>query len=68
MKNDEFQNKELTPAQIDMIRQTMATLSIENLKIGKVGTEAMGSMLKGDISIQDYQKMLKDNYKASNQQ
>ncbi|PWT27427.1 hypothetical protein [Butyrivibrio fibrisolvens] len=68
MKNDEFQNKELTPAQIDMIRQTMATLSIENLKIGKVGTEAMGSMLKGDISIQDYQKMLKENYKASNQQ
>ncbi len=68
MKNDEFQNKELTPAQIDMICQTMATLSIENLKIGKVGTEAMGSMLKGDISIQDYQKMLKENYRASNQQ
>lgn len=68
MRNDMFQNKELTTSQIDMIRQTKATLSIENLKIGKVGTEAMGSMLKGDISIQDYQKMIKENYKASNQQ
>ena len=68
MRNDMFQNKELTTSQIDMIRQTKATLSIENIKIGKVGIEAMGSMLKGDISIQDYQKMIKENYKASNQQ
>ena len=67
MRNDMFQNKELTTSQIDIIRQTKATLSIEDLKIGKAGMEALGSILNGDISREDYQKMLKENYKASNQ-
>ncbi len=65
MKSDGYIKEELTTAQIDMIRQTKATLSIENLKIGKVGIEALGSLAKGDISREDYQKMLKENYKAN---
>ncbi len=58
--------EELTTAQIDLLRQTQATLSIEDLKIGKVGEEAIGNMLKGDISREDYQKKLKENYRAKN--
>jgi len=48
-----------------MLRQTNATLLIENLKIGNLGIEAIGEMLKGKISREDYQKMLKEKYKAN---
>ena len=65
MKNDGYIKEEFTTVQIDMLRQTQATLSIENLKIGETGVEAIGKMLKGEISRDDYQKMLKENYKAN---
>lgn len=65
MKNDGYIKEELTTVQIDMLRQTQASLSIENLKVGKPGVEAIGKMLKGQISREDYQKMLKENYRAN---
>ena len=65
MKNDGYIKDELSTAQIDMLRQTNATLLIENLKIGNLGIEAIGEMLKGKISREDYQKMLKEKYKAN---
>ncbi len=48
-----------------MLRQTQATLAIEDLKIGKMGIDAIGKMLKGEISREDYQKMMKENYKSN---
>ncbi len=65
MKNDGYIEEEYTTAQIDMLRQTQATLAIENLGIGKAGVNAIGKMLKGEISREEYQKMLKENYKAN---
>ncbi|MBR5762407.1 MAG: helix-turn-helix domain-containing protein [Lachnospiraceae bacterium] len=65
MKSDGYIEQEYTTAQIDMLRQTQATLAIENLSIGKAGVDAIGKMLKGEISRAEYQKMLKENYKAN---
>ena len=63
MKSDGYIEEEYTTVQIDMLRQTQATLAIENLGMGLSGVNAIGRMLKGDISREDYQKMLKENYK-----
>ncbi|MBP3804266.1 MAG: helix-turn-helix domain-containing protein [Oribacterium sp.] len=65
MRNDGYIKEEFTTAQIDLLRQTQATLAIEDLKIGKMGIDAIGKMLKGEISREDYQKMLKENYKSN---
>ena len=65
MKNDGYIEEEYTTAQIDMLRQTQATLAIENLHMGQAGINAIGQMLKGEVSREDYQKMLKENYKAN---
>ena len=64
-KYDEIKWLAQATAQIDMLRQTNATLLIENLKIGNLGIEVIGEMLKGKISREDYQKMLKEKYKAN---
>ena len=64
MKNDGYIEQEYTTAQIDMLRQTQATLAIEELGIGRSGVNAIGKVLKGEISREDYQKMLKENYKV----
>ena len=57
--------QEKVDMQIDMLRQTQATLSLEGLKVGKAGLDAIEKMLRGDISREGYQKLLKENYKAN---
>lgn len=64
MKNDGYIEEEYTAAQIDILRHTQATLAIENLGMGRSGVNAIGRMLKSEISREDYQKMLKENYKT----
>ncbi len=65
MKSDGYIEEELTTAQIDMLRQTQATLALENLSVGNIAMNAMGKVIKGKISREEYQKMLKENYKAN---
>jgi len=57
--------QEKNDVQIDMLRQTQATLALEGIKIGKTGLNAIEKVLSGDISREGYQKMLKENYKAN---
>ncbi|MBR1892572.1 MAG: helix-turn-helix domain-containing protein [Lachnospiraceae bacterium] len=64
MKSDGYIEEELTPAQIDVLRQTQATLAIENLKMSTAGIEEIGRMLKGEISREEYQMALKERYKS----
>ena len=57
--------QEKNDVQIDMLRQTQATLALEGIIIGKTGLNAIEKVLSGDISREGYQKMLKENYKAN---
>lgn len=63
MKNDGFLGNELTPRQIDAIRQTKATLAIENLEINDITVMDLQKMVRGEISREDIQKDLKLKYK-----
>ncbi len=65
MKADGYIEEELTSAQIDALRQTQATLAIENMKLSKSGIEEMAKMLKGEISREEYQKALKERYRSN---
>ena len=68
MKSDGYIEEDLTPAQIDALRQTQATLAIEGLKMSTTGINEIGRMLKGEISREDYQEALKEKYKANGKQ
>ena len=48
-----------------MITINLYYKGVENLEIGKAGVNAIGKMLKGEISREEYQKMLKENYKSN---
>ena len=65
MKSDGYIEEELSSAQVDALRQTQATLSIENLKLSTDGINEMSRMLKGEITREEYQTALKEKYKAN---
>ena len=64
MKSDGYIEEELSPAEVDALRQTQATLLIENMKLSNSGIKEISKMLKGEISREEYQKALKESYKA----
>ncbi len=63
MKYDGFIEKELTPAQVDVIRQTQATLSLEGLYLKESDIPMLESLVKGDISREQYQTIIKEKYR-----
>ncbi|MCR5032433.1 MAG: macro domain-containing protein [Lachnospiraceae bacterium] len=63
-KNGGLIQEELTPAQVDAIQQAQATLSIEDMKMSTEGILEIGKMLKGEMTREQYQQALKENYKA----
>ena len=62
MKYDGYIKSELTSAQVDAIRQTQATLSLEGMALTSQGLTDIQSMLRGDISREQFQNSLKDRY------
>lgn len=62
MKNDGYINTDLSPAEIDAIRQTKATLAIEELQINEEGISELEKLVKGDMSREEFQQKLKEKY------
>lgn len=62
MKNDGFLGNALTPQQIDAIRQTKATLAIENLELSDIAVMNLQKMARGEMSLDEYQIDLKQKY------
>ena len=62
MKHDGYIKNELTPVEIDAIRQTQATLSIENMHLNEKGVLEIEKLVRGEISREDYQRELKEKY------
>lgn len=63
MKNDGYIRNDLSPAEIDAIRQTKATLAIEELQINEDGLSELEKLVKGDMSREEFQQKLKEKYK-----
>ena len=62
MKYDGYIQNELTSMQADAIRQTQATLSLEQLTLSDGGIAEITKMVKGEISREEYQRNLKERY------
>ena len=65
MKNDGYISNDLSPVEIDAIRQTKATLEIEELQLSDDGISEIGKLVKGEISREEFQKKLKEKYQVS---
>ncbi len=57
--NDEYISNNLSPAEFDIIRQTKATLAIEELQISEEGVSELEKLVRGDISREEFQQKLK---------
>ena len=64
MKYDGYISSDLTPVEVDAIRQTQATLAIEKLYLDKDGISELKKLVHGDISREDYQMSLKEKYQV----
>ena len=65
MKYDGYIKSELTPAEIDVIRQTQATLAIEDLHLDEDGIENIKKLVRGEITRADYQRQLREKYQGN---
>ena len=65
MKNDGYISNDLSPVEIDAIRQTKTTLEIEELQLSDDGISEIGKLVKGEISREEFQKKLKEIYQVS---
>lgn len=63
MKADGYIKNELTPEEVDVLRQMQATLSIEGLFLTETEVMDIASMIRGEISREAYQQRLKENYR-----
>ena len=62
MKHDGYIANDLTPAEIDAVRQTQATLSIEQLSLSEEGVSEIEKLVKGEVTREEFQKALKEKY------
>ena len=64
MKNDGYIRNDLTPSEIDVIRQTKATLAIEQMQLSDEGISEIERLVKGEISREGFQKKLREKYQT----
>lgn len=65
MKNDGYIRKELTPSDIDIIRQTQATLRMEHLELSDNGISEIKKIVQGEITREEFQEQLKEQFKRN---
>lgn len=63
MRNDGYLGNDLSPVQIDAIRQTCATLTLENMIVSETANINLQKLAKGEINREEYQRDLKLKYK-----
>ena len=64
MRYDGYIRRELTPMEIDAIRQTQATLNLEGMSLGTEAIAAIRGLVRDEISREDFQRRLKELYQA----
>lgn len=64
MKNDGYIDNDLTAAEIDILRQTQATLAMEDLSLNEDGRADIKRLIKGEMTREEFQKKLKERYRT----
>ncbi|MCR5475995.1 MAG: antitoxin VbhA family protein [Lachnospiraceae bacterium] len=60
MKYNGYFRNELTPQEIDIVRQTQATLAIEQLSLKPDGVGEIVRLVSGELTREDFQQKVKD--------
>lgn len=64
MMYDGYIRKELTPAEVDIIRQTQATLALEQLDLEEQDLSEISKLVQGKVTREEFQRRLKEKYQA----
>ena len=64
MKNDGDISNDLSPLEIDAVRQTQATLALEELQLNQNGISEISRLVKGEITREEFQRGLKEKYQT----
>ena len=64
MKYDGYIRNDLSSSEIDAIRQTQATLGIEQLSLTEEGVSEITKLIKGELTREEYQNNLREKYAA----
>ena len=67
MRNDGYIGKDLTSDQVDAIRQTRATLSLENMELSETAISNLQKIATGAMTREEYQNDLKTRYVSHEQ-
>ena len=67
MKHDGYIKNELSPAEIDAIRQTRATLSLEQMRMDECDILEIKKLVAGQITREEYQNNLKAMHSSHEQ-
>jgi len=59
MMYDGYISNELTPAEVDAIRQTQATLELEQLKLEAQDISEIAKLVQGKVTREEFQRRLK---------
>ena len=62
MKSDGYINREMSPVEVDAVRQTQATLSLEGMFLSVQEVSEIGRMVKGELSREAFQNRIKEKY------
>ena len=65
MKSDGYISNDLSTHEIDAIRQTQATLSIEQLSLDKDGISSIEKLVKGEVTREQFQKRLGEKFRIN---
>ena len=62
MKSEIYISNDLSTEGIDAIRQTQATLLIEQLILDKNGISSIEKLVKGELTREQFQKRIREKY------
>ena len=65
MMYDGYIRKELTPAEVDNIRQTQATLALEQLDLEEQDLSEISMLVQGKVTRDEFQRRLKEKYQVN---
>ena len=65
MVYDGYIKKELTPADVDIIRQTRATLALEEFDLEAQDLSKISELLLGEVTREEFQRRLKEKYQVN---
>ncbi len=65
MKYDGYIRSVLTAREIDIIRQTQATLSLEQLYLDEDDKNDLMKLVRGEMSREEYQNLLRGQYQSN---